>query len=276
MMNARKIQLSPEKHTYLATLYGKALDAGAKNPILGDSFAAEAVANIDFDFKALKLPRGAEISLPSRALHFDTWTREFLAAHPEATVLHLGCGLDTRVFRINPGPKVRWIDVDLPDVIAVREQLYPPREGYRMIASSVTDHAWLEAIAGDTPVLGIAEGLMMYLPEKDGLALLRRMTGHFPGGQFAFDAYSAGMTRLVTRLAAVRNAKVELVWGIDNPRDLEKAIPGFRLVDEVSFLMMPELVARLATSRSSRALQALMGKLAFYRKLVRHLRYDFG
>lgn len=158
--DAKKIRLTQDKETYLTTLYGKALDAGAANPILGDHLAAEAVARLDCDFKALKLPRGGEVSLPVRARHFDQWTRAFLAAHPESTVLHLGCGLDTRVYRINPGPKVRWYDVDMPDVIALREQLYPEREGYHRVKSSVTEPAWLKALPGDTPVLVVAEGLI--------------------------------------------------------------------------------------------------------------------
>src|SRR6185436_1700549 len=133
-------------------------------------FAADAVACIDFDFKKLKLPKGGEISLPMRALHFDQWTRAFLAANPEATVLHLGCGLDTRVYRIDPGPKVRWFDVDFPDVIALREKLYPERPGYQRIGTSVTDLGWLEAVPGDRPVMVVGEGLFMYLPEPNGLA----------------------------------------------------------------------------------------------------------
>jgi O-methyltransferase involved in polyketide biosynthesis len=65
----------------------------------------------------LKLPSGAAISLPVRAKHLDGWTREFLAAHPRSTVLHLGCGLDTRVYRVDPPAGARWYDVDLPAVI---------------------------------------------------------------------------------------------------------------------------------------------------------------
>jgi O-methyltransferase involved in polyketide biosynthesis len=275
-MEANKVRLPREKETYLATLYGKALDAAAENPILGDQLAARAVACIDYDFKALKLPKGAEITLPMRARHFDQWTRAFLAANPEATVLHLGCGLDTRVDRIDPGPKVRWFDVDCPAVIALREQLYPERDGYRRIGSSVTDLAWLDAISGDTPVLVVAEGLVMYLREKDGTALFRRITEQFPGGQIAFDAYSRLMVRLVSRLAVVRGAKVELVWGIDDPRDLEKKVPKLRLVETVEFMTMPELVRRLSKSWISRAIHEVMSRLPFYRKLARHLRYEFS
>jgi O-methyltransferase involved in polyketide biosynthesis len=275
MMAEQKVRLTKEKETYLATLYGKALDAAAEHPILGDRFAADAVARIDCDFKALKLPSGGDITLPIRALHFDQWTRAFLAENPESTVLHLGCGLDTRVYRIDPGPKVRWYDVDFPDVIALREQLYPEREGYRRVGSSVTELSWLDAIPGDTPVLVIAEGLLMYLHEQDGTALLRRITEQFPSGQLAFDGYSGAMVRLVSRLATVRGAKVELVWGVDDPHDLEKQVPKLHLAEEVPFLTMPALVSRLARGGFSRTMHGMMGRLPFYRHLVRHLRYEF-
>src|SRR5438874_9698721 len=194
-MEAKKIHLTKEKETYLATLYGKALDAAAPNPILGDRFAADAVARIDYDFRQLKLPSGGDITLPVRARHFDQWTRAFLAANPASTVLHLGCGLDTRVYRIDPDPQVRWFDVDYPDVIALRGQLYPEREGYRCIGASLTDLAWLDTIPGDTPVFVVAEGLVVYLHEHEGTRLFRRITEQFPSGQIAFDAYSGSMVR---------------------------------------------------------------------------------
>jgi len=274
-MEVRKVHLNKEKEPYLATLYGKALDADVANPILGDRFAADAVARIDYDFNKLKLQSGGEITLPLRALHFDQWTRAFLAINPQATVLHLGCGLDTRIYRGDPGPQVRWFDVDLPDVILLREQLYPERAGYRLIGTSVTNLTWLDAIPKDMPVLVIAEGLMMYLPEKDGIALLRRITEQFTGGQIIFDAYSGAMTRMISRLARVGGAKVELVWGIDDPHDIEKQIPRLHLVESIEFLTMPELVRRLSTTWFARAMYSVMRRLAFYRNLIRHLRYAF-
>jgi O-methyltransferase involved in polyketide biosynthesis len=275
-MAAPKIRLPKEKETYLATLYGKALDAAVEHPILGDRFAADAVARIDYDFKELKLPNGGEITLPMRARHFDQWTRAFLAANSESTVLHLGCGLDTRVYRINPGPQVRWYDVDLPDVIALRKQIYPERDGYHQIGTSVTDLPWLDAIPGDTPIIVVAEGLVMYLPAKDGAALFRRITEQFPSGQIAFDGYSGAMVRLVSRLATVRGAKVDLVWGVDDPHDLEQQVAGLRLVESVEFLTMPELVNRLSTNWFRGAMYRGMSRLPFYRHLIRHLRYEFS
>lgn len=274
-MDEERVRLGKEKETYLATLYGKALDAAVTDPILGDRCAAETVARIDYDFEELKLPSGGEITLPMRDWHFDQWTRAFLAANPESTVLDLGCGLDTRVYRIDPGPKVRWYDVDFPDVIALRERLYPRRNGHSQLGSSVTDLAWLSAIPGDTPVMVVAEGLLMYLQEKDGQALLRAIVGHFPCGQIAFDAYNGAMVRLVSRLAAVRGAQVELLWGVDDPHDLENEVPSLRLIDSVEFLAMPDLVRRLSRTWYYKAIYGTMIRLPFYRNLILHLLYQF-
>jgi O-methyltransferase involved in polyketide biosynthesis len=274
-MDAAKIRLAKENESYLATLYGKALDAHVDDAILGDTFAADVVRRIDFDFAKLKLPKNAEISLPLRAKHLDGWTREFLAANPAATVLHLGCGLDSRVFRIDPPATVRWYDVDLPDVIALRRRLYPSRPSYELVGSSVTDLAWLDGVPHDQPVIVVAEGLVMYLPEHEGLALFNRITGTFPSGQLVFDAYSRLMTRLVMFGLRSMSTPVRLRWGIDDPRLLEKKVARLALVDAVPFLTMPELVARLVRTRMQRASFRLMERLALVKRAVVHVRYRF-
>jgi O-methyltransferase involved in polyketide biosynthesis len=46
------------------------------------------------------------------------------AAHPGAVVLHLGCGLDSRVFRVDPAAGHRWHHLDFPDVIEVKREPY--------------------------------------------------------------------------------------------------------------------------------------------------------
>jgi O-methyltransferase involved in polyketide biosynthesis len=61
-------------------------------------------------------------------------------------------------------------------------RLFPQRDGAQTVAASLDDPHLLDGIAGDTPVLVIAEGLTPYLRAVDGLALLRRITEHFPDG----------------------------------------------------------------------------------------------
>ena len=63
-----------------------------------------------------------------RTAQYDIWARQFLAVNEHCTVVHLGCGLDSRVFRLDPGPGVEWYDVDYPAVIALREKVYPTRD----------------------------------------------------------------------------------------------------------------------------------------------------
>jgi hypothetical protein len=135
------IELSGPPQTMLATLYAKALDADADHPVLGDSWARDAVARIDYDWSRTTITRRSAPSVAVRSAHFDRWARQFLAGHPRATVVHLGCGLDARAFRLDPDPGVRWYDVDYPDVIALRARLYPRRDDYTMVAASVTDPA---------------------------------------------------------------------------------------------------------------------------------------
>lgn len=268
------VDLAGDKQTLLITLYGKALDSRAAHPILGDTFARDAVDRLDVDFAKLRVPRGADISLPVRAKHLDGWTREFLAAHPHATVLHLGCGLDSRVFRIDPGPTVRWYDVDYPDVIELRRRVYPARTGYEMIGSSVTDLRWLEQVPAGDPVLVVGEGLIQYLPPRDGIALLRRITERFGRGELVFDVYSRLVVRMMRLLPAARATDVRMAWPIDDSRELVREIPCLTLVDDVPFLTLPELVDHLPRPRA--AMMRLMTRMAFARRAMRHVRYRFS
>lgn len=274
-MKTEKVHLTKEKETLLPTLYGRALDSRTANPILGDTFADEAVRRLDYDFAKLDLPKGASISLPVRAKHLDLWTREFLADHPDATVLHLGCGLDSRVYRINPSAAVRWYDVDQDEVIALRRSLYPERPGYEMVATSVVNLRWLDVVPTDKPVLVVAEGLVIYLPVHEGLALFRAITERFPSGEIVFDAYSRWMLRRTARLPTVRKTGAVLHWGIDDPHEIEREVPRLHLVSAVPFLGMPELVERTARSRLQRAIYERIAGMAVVQKLVQHVRYRF-
>jgi O-methyltransferase involved in polyketide biosynthesis len=274
-MTADKIHLTKENETYLITLYGKALDSRTKNPILNDTFADETVRKIDFDFEKLKSPAGAEITLPLRAKHLDDWTREFLTLNPDAVVLNLGCGLDSRVFRIDPPPQVLWYDVDFPDVIELRRKLYPERPGYAMIGSSVTDPGWLDGIPADRPVIVVAEGMLPYLAEQEVTAFFRRITGKFPRGQVVFDAYSRFMVRLINLTPAVKAGGITLRWGIRNPRDLEKQVPRLRLVTAIPFLTMPELIKRMPASLIGSIMFHIIRAVPFLRNLILHVRYEF-
>lgn len=275
MKEAEKVHIKKDKETYLPTVYGKALDNRSKNPILGDKFADEAIRKIDFDFDKIHV-KGGEISLPIRAKHFDGWTREFLAANPNSTVLHLGCGLDSRVLRIDPPETVRWYDVDMPDVIEMRRKIYPDRHDYQLISSSVTDPYWLDQIPGDRPVLVVAEGMVNYITEKEAVELFNRITEKFPHGDIIFDVYSSLMTWAMNLVLSRKKAGVSLRWSMGDPHKLEKQVSRLKLIDAVPFLTMPELVERMSkSSQYQRIMGSILTHTGFYKRMIRHFRYRF-
>ncbi|MDA3647407.1 class I SAM-dependent methyltransferase [Saccharopolyspora indica] len=266
-----QVELTGAEATMLATVYLRALDNRSERPMLGDRWADDAVQRIDFDFSKFKMSSRNTASVAMRARIIDEWTEE--ALRPGTTVLHLGCGLDSRFERIAPPEDVEWYDVDQPDVIALRDRFFPASPHRRTIGSSVTSPELLDGIRGDQPVLVVAEGLVMYLTEQDGLDLLRRITRHFPSGELIFDAFSTFGVRLSNRFnPAVVHAGARLHWGIDDPRDLEASVPGLRLVNEWAFTDAPEIDRYPMPMRT--AIRA-SGQITAVRRMGRMLRYRF-
>lgn len=228
------VDLSGAPQTMLATFYAKALDADLPEPILNDTHARDIVDRIDYDWSRTMITAKRSPAVTTRSAHFDSWARVFLAEHPQAVVLHLGCGLDSRFLRLNPGPGVEWYDIDYPEVAGLRRKLYPKHDHYHVISASVTDPAWIADIAGDRPVLAIGEGLTMYLKQDDGIALLRRIVDHFPSGEIQFDAFNTFGIKTQWSNAVVRRSGATLYWGINGPDDIIGAVPGLQLIEWVS------------------------------------------
>jgi O-methyltransferase involved in polyketide biosynthesis len=256
----------------LATFYAKALDADLEKPILGDRLAKEIVERIDYDWRKTAITPATSPSVTTRSAHFDNWVQQFLAVHPEAVVLHLGCGLDTRFYRVAPGPGVQWYDVDYPDVADLRRQLMPTDDRCHIVAASVTDPAWLADIPADRPTLMVGEGLTMYLEKDEGLALLRRVVDGFPSGEMQFDAFNRLGIRSQWMNAVVRRAGATLHWGINGPDDIVKAVPGVRLLawespfDSASFSDVAWYY---------RVMAAVMSLVPSWRYMAQYHRYAF-
>lgn len=233
-MQAEPVALTQEKETLLITLWAKAGESLLPDSLLNDRFAAEAAARLDYDFARLKVDRDLMIGLAMRAHVLDGWTRDFLGRHPEALVLHLGCGLDSRVFRIDPPAGIDWYDVDYPEVIALRRQLYPERDSYHLIGSSVTEPGWIAGLPRDRPTMIVAEGLLPYLPEEEVPLLLERLVRHCRSGEIVFDAYSPLGLKLIALQPSIKATGAALRWSLTDPAELGLQVPGLELVTELT------------------------------------------
>lgn len=273
MSDKVSIDLTGPAQTMLTTLYLKALDADFERPVLGDTFAKEAIDRIDYDWRDLGVSGKWAPIVTVRTAQYDIWAKQFIAAHGPCTVVHLGCGLDSRVFRVDPGPDVQWYDVDFPGVIELREQVYPGRPNYHLLPTPATELSWLDQIPADKPVLFLAEGISMYLTEQDGVALLRRVVERFPAGELQIDFYNWVGIRSQKTQTLVRKTGSTLHWAVNSPEDILSAVPGTRL------LAWATLFDASTASRASARFKVLgraMRALPPVRKAIQYHRYAFG
>jgi O-methyltransferase involved in polyketide biosynthesis len=268
---AQKVDLRGAPATMLITLYAKALDYRSPHPILNDERADQIVDMIDYDFERVT-GFGDSAMMAIRARQYDEWLKEFLARHRDAVVLNLGCGLDTRVSRIDPPASIRWFDVDFPEVIDLRKKFYTDGSNYKMLATSLSDERWLDLIPRDRPAGILAEGVFEYMNVDDVRALLNRLTNHFAEGQVIFDCLSSfavksGRTELETKTGAVHK------WAVDDIGEVDALVPRLRRINDLSLLRTRY---RHELSWRYRLLFAAASLVPRFRDLHRLLRYEFS
>ncbi|MCX6050831.1 MAG: class I SAM-dependent methyltransferase [Chloroflexi bacterium] len=208
--------------------------------------------------------------IATRAATIDLLTTRYLADHPDAAVLQVGCGMDSRAFRINPPASVQWFDVDYPDVIDLRRQLFPERVAYQLIGAPLDDLRWLDKVPRDRPGLLIAEGVLHYLSETEVKALLNAVVAHFPGGQMIFDICNPWIVKRAGSNVGGTGATYK--WGLDDPQDIKQLEPKLELIKE---FRPSELVAFSRFPFWLRALYRAMELNLTLRRMERTLVYRY-
>jgi len=136
-----------------------------------DPFAARLAGERGFAIvRELPHPAVMRLGLAIRTRFVDELLLEALRTHPITTVLSVGCGLDTRPWRLNLAANLRWIEIDFADVLDYKERLMtgetPTCRRERLtidLNDSEQRRAMYEA-ASSAPALMITEGLLLYLP----------------------------------------------------------------------------------------------------------------
>ncbi len=156
----------------------RALESEAPDAFVRDPFAARLAGERGMAmFRALPHPEMMRFGIAIRSHFLDELVLETVASNIIATVVSLGCGLDTRPWRLDLPPVLRWIEVDFPDMLEYKEGLMagetPRCRRERLIAdlSDPDQRRAVYAAIGPAPALMITEGLMMYLPAASVEAL---------------------------------------------------------------------------------------------------------
>ncbi len=238
------IRLSEEMETLLIPLYGRA--RMSQEGYFQDPYAEDAVRSIQYDFSKLHIQKKTQVMLSVRGAQIDAFTAAYLQKHPESTVLYLGCGLDARRQRIGASARM-WYDLDFPQVIEIKRQLYSETEQYRLIGSSVTNWQWMDEITRtDTPMLVIAEGLLMYLSEQDVRTLFLKLRDTFQNVIFVFDAYSQTTAKQASKHPSLKKTGASIRWGVDSSAEITSYGSGIThektmyLTDENAMIYIPK------------------------------------
>lgn len=211
------MKLNNESKTLFIPLLGKAL-MSRDNLFLHDPKAEEIITKIDFNLNSLKQSKWLSMFLSVRALIIDELCNKYILSHPNATIIHLGCGLDSRCLRVSQYYKI-WYDIDYESVIKIRKKFYNEDSNHKMIGSSVIDYKWLEQVEKNDNILVVAEGLTMYLSEEEIKELIAHISNKLGNVYLLFDAYSKKGVRSSKIKNPVNQMNAEVKYGIDNPEE---------------------------------------------------------
>jgi O-methyltransferase involved in polyketide biosynthesis len=173
--------------TTLWTLHNRATEAKRSDGVIRDPWAITLFDTISYDYLKFGKPNQSHAL---RAVAFDAVMREYLAAHPKASVVALAEGLQTSFWRLDAlgvADELAWYSIDLPPVMALRARLLPDEGRIVSLAQSALDHSWMDEVDDTNGVFITAEGLLMYLEPRDAIGLIRACAARFPGGRMMFD-----------------------------------------------------------------------------------------
>ena len=209
-----KITKNTVQETLVIPLYGRKLCSERYPTLYRDETATRLIDQIDYDFTALEkrsgslMQRFGILEAAMRQSDLAIEVRDYLKDQPNAAVVNLGCGLDDTGRQCDNGT-CRLYNLDLPDVIAVRDQLLPAGEREENIPCDLSDTAWFQRIDASGGAVFFAAGVFYYFLKEQVRALVRQMADAFPGAVLVFDAANEKAVRLMLKTwikdAAIQN-----------------------------------------------------------------------
>lgn len=201
MPNKINIRLGNVQQTLLLPLWGRAVETQKVNPLLVDNKAVEIIDRLDYDFSIFSrnISEISKFGWVIRSMIIDKTVKQYIRKYPKATIVNIGCGLDTTFERVDNG-SITWYDLDLPEVIDFRKGFIHDNVRRKSIAKSVFDYTWLDQIQPDNNVLIIAAGVLYYFDEKQVAEAFKTIADRLPGSEMIFDAASPAGIKMANRV----------------------------------------------------------------------------
>lgn len=238
MTTVRGDTLDGVSTTTLWTLHNRATEAKRSDGVIRDPWAVTLLDAIEFDYRKFGRPNQSH---GLRALAFDIAARDYLSVHPKASVVALAEGLQTSFWRLDRtgvASALTWYSVDLPPVMALREQLLPRDHRIVELAQSALDRSWMDRVDSADGVFLTAEGLLMYLDPDDALSLIADCANRFPGGAMMFDSIPHWFSRRTLNGFRLSDRYVAppmpFALNADEALSLAGSVPGVRAARDIA------------------------------------------
>ena len=198
------IEKNTVQETLIIPLYGRKVCSEHFPKLFKDPEAERICSMLDYDFaekgkkmeSAVGLFGALEVAQRQYDLAYEV--KEYLKNHPDASVVNLGCGLDD-TFRKCDNGKCKGYNIDMPDVIAVRNELLPESDRERNLSYDLNDESWMNEIDGSNGTVFFASGVFYYFKTEDLKVLFQKMAKRFPGAAIVFDSCNQRGAKMMTK-----------------------------------------------------------------------------
>jgi O-methyltransferase involved in polyketide biosynthesis len=223
--------------TLMIPLAMRAAESRRTDAIIRDPTAERIVAAVDYDFTPLAGAWMTQADVAVRTEIIDEIVQSMLARYSRLVVANLGAGLDGRFDRLDNG-RVRWFDIDLPEVVELRRRFFTESDRRRFIPRSLLDFAWIDDLARspEEHVLVIAEGVLHYFPEGDVRRLMAEIADRLKGADLVVHTTSPACVRYQSRNRVFKTFQAPFAWGIATTRSLTAWDPRIDFVSEEAFV----------------------------------------
>ena len=186
------IEKNTVQETLVIPLFGRLVCSEHFPELFSDPEAKRICDSLDYDFaekrKKMESPAGLFGALEVAQRQYDL----------RCAVVNLGCGLDD-TFRKCDNGFCRGYNIDLPDVIEVRNELLPAGEREQNLACDLNDYRWMNQIDASDGAVFFAAGVFYYFKTEDARRLFSAMAEHFPGAVLAFDSCNERGAKLMRK-----------------------------------------------------------------------------
>ena len=237
------IEKNTVQETLIIPLYGRKVCSEHFPKLFKDPEAERICSMLDYDFaekgkkmeSAVGLFGALEVAQRQYDLAYEV--KEYLKNHPDASVVNLGCGLDD-TFRKCDNGKCKGYNIDMPDVIAVRNELLPESDRERNLSYDLNDESWMNEIDGSNGTVFFASGVFYYFKTEDLKVLFQKMAKRFPGAAIVFDSCNQRGAKMMTKtwLKEAGISDVGAFFSLEDKTELESWSDDFASVSAKSYM----------------------------------------